>query len=148
MRVVLIVLTLACGSCLGNAATDDAAVPDMAFEADLANLDLLGALNCLQLNQCTSLCKNLMCVAACRDRATPAAKAKENDLQLCFNQNCPQTSDMASPICAPDSNGDRSAACLQCIANTQKASAGECVPPGAPECQKCFGQAKVCRDDK
>jgi hypothetical protein len=147
MRALLLCFALVSGSCLGGPASDDMGVPDMATEVDLYGVDLTGALNCLQLNQCTSACKNLMCVAACRDRATPLAKAKEADLQACFNQWCPQMSDMANPICALDANGDRSAACIQCISNTQQAAPSACNPAGAPECQKCFGQAKVCKDD-
>jgi hypothetical protein len=147
MRVILLVVSVICSSCLGGVSSDDMGVPDMASDVDLYGVDLAGRYNCLQLNQCTSNCKNLMCVAACREKATPIALAKEADLQSCLNTWCPQTSDMANPICALDANGERSASCKRCVENTQKATSSACTPPGAPECQKCFGQAKICLDD-
>jgi len=148
MRHLLLLCVLTSASCLDSVSDNDmSANVDMTVVRDLANLDLTGALNCLALNQCTSACKNLMCVAACRDRATPAAQAKELDLQRCFNQYCPQESDMASPICALDGMGNRSAACVQCIANTQKTSASDCTPPGSAECTKCYNAAQLCKAD-
>jgi hypothetical protein len=150
MRPAAILVFLVCllPSCLGDVSNDDASVPeDLASPRDLANLDLTGALTCLELNACTSACKNLMCVAACRDRASPQAKVKEADLQKCFNTYCPQEVDMGTAICKPDVDGNRSPACIQCITNTQKATATDCTPAGGPECTKCFNAAQTCKQD-
>lgn len=143
------VLALSLSSCLGSAAPGDASANfDLESNFDLGNLDLVGAYNCGALNQCEEQCKNTMCVAACREKATPAAVAKELALQGCFNQYCPQKSDMAAPICAPDPNtGMFSAGCLQCVANTQAASSTDCNPIGAPECSKCYSAMQACKSD-
>lgn len=151
-------LALALGSVLvagcldGPAGSDDAsAVVDMSSENDVDGSgggDLAGVYHCAQLNACEQLCKNLMCVAACRQMATASAVTKDVALQNCFNQFCPQQSDMASPICAQDpTTGARSAACTTCINNTLQATTTACSPTTAPECRMCYNPAQDCQND-
>jgi hypothetical protein len=148
MRLFLVAFLISSAGCLdGGVVTDASAAVDMAEPRDLEGVDLQGLLNCLQLNACTRACKNQMCVAACRDRGTPSAVAKEYILQQCFNMYCPQVAPPAAPICEPDTNMMYTAACLTCITNTQKAATTECSSPTAPECTKCFNAATDCKND-
>ena len=150
MRLATIALLALFGAgCLdGESGADASAAVDMRLPADFSGVDFLGVYNCSQLNACEQLCKNLMCVAACRQMGSPSAVTKEVALQKCFNQLCPQASDMASPICAADPvTGARSAACMTCINNTLKAATTDCTPVTAPECKMCFNQAQDCNAD-
>ena len=149
MRLVFAVaLFFSFAGCLGSTSPGDASANfDLETNFDLGNTDLAGAYNCSQLNDCEQKCKHTMC-AACREMATPQAVAKELALQSCFNQYCPQKSDMSAPICAPDpTTGMFSTACMTCVANTQAASSTSCNPTGAPECTRCFTQVQACKND-
>jgi hypothetical protein len=118
-------------------------IPDLYSPPDLEGVDLYGVLNCKALNDCTRNCGNTMCVAACRQRATPTAQTLEYNLQQCFFQYCPQQSDMATPTCAVLT----SASCTTCIFNTQQADTSTCNPAGAPECRMCYAQSQACLMD-
>ena len=149
MKLAALAFVTLLAGCLDDCGGADAsATVDMGAAVDFAGVDFLGVYNCSQLNACEQLCKNLMCVAACRQMASPSAVTKDVALQKCFNQFCPQASDMASPICAADPvSGVRSAACTTCINNTLKAATTDCSPVTAPECKMCFNPAQECNAD-
>jgi hypothetical protein len=149
MKLALALCSLLAVGCLDGGGGDDmSASVDMASPSGDGGDGDAGIYNCLQLNSCEQKCKNLMCVAACRQLATASALDKELALQKCFNQYCPQALDMGTPICAPDpTTGARSQACATCLTNTQQPSTTSCNPTSAPECTKCFNQAQDCTND-
>ena len=65
-------LSLLVAGCLdGGGGEDPSATVDMGSPIDFSGVDFLGVYNCSQLNACEQLCKNLMCVAACRQMEQP-----------------------------------------------------------------------------
>jgi hypothetical protein len=151
MRALAVALLLAAGcSDSGGAQQDLSAVVDLGPpNADLFGVDFAGDYNCVQLNLCESdpKCQNQLCQTACRNNATPSAQTKDQALQQCFSQYCPQQSDLGMAICARDSNGMITDACKTCLANTQRSMTGACTPANAPECHACLQQATDCKND-
>jgi hypothetical protein len=147
MRLILGLLLLCSAGCIDSGNGNDGKPADLAIQYDLVGIDFLGAYNCAQLNACEKLCRNLMCVSACRQMATPSALGKEVALQGCFNQYCPQ--DPSTAACGRDQDGKivNEAGCNACLANTLQATSGACTPSSAPECTKCFNQAQDCNSD-
>lgn len=150
MRIVLCLL-LSCAGCLDSAMPDvDMGLTDqdMAVEElpDLKNADLTGLLNCAALNAAENMCKatNATCVMELRKMATFSAIQKDEALQQCFHTNCPLST---GSVCEPNSSGDYTPACIQCVQNTLKASATDCTPPSANECTKCYNQGQACIHD-
>jgi len=146
---LLCLLLLACAGCLdGTAPTDDmsASEVDMAgmVTPDLQRADLFGLLNCAALDKAEAMCNanNATCVSQLRKMATPSAIQKDEALQQCFHAQCP-----LNGVCMPDSSGNYSAACVQCVQNTVKADKSACTPTGAPECTQCYNQAQICLAD-
>lgn len=147
MRPLLLSALVAVGCLNGDYSGPDMSVPaDMALNLnfDLAGVDLYGAYNCSQLNQCETACTTKACVFMCRNMSTPQAVVKEMALQACFAQYCPTG---AGQICAPSDMGTYSDACKQCINNTYVSTTGTCTPPSAPECHMCLSQANTCATD-
>ena len=147
MRALSLAAALFVAGCLsgdfnGNMPAD-LAVPNF----DLNGLDLMGAYNCQQLNNCEKTCTTPVCIFMCRQMATPAATFEEIELQNCFAQYCPPATDMGAGICAITNDmGTTSAACQTCINNTYIAAAMSCANK-APECHLCLSQAQTCSAD-
>ena len=152
MRALVLAALLAagCSDSGGGGPPDLSAVVDMRPpNADLFGIDFAGDYNCAQLNACESdpLCQNQLCQTACHNNATPSAQMKDQAVQQCFNQYCPQQNDLGTAICALDMNNMRSAACKQCLTNAQLAMTAACTPTDAPECHQCLQQVTDCKND-
>lgn len=150
MRLAILGALLLSGCLDATGVLDASAVVDLTPpSADLYGEDFSGAYHCAELNQCESGCDphNLLCLTVCRNLATPSALTKDQAVQQCFNQSCPQANDLGAAICALDANGKRSAACTTCLANTQQANPSGCMPASAPECHACYTQAMNCQHD-
>jgi hypothetical protein len=151
MRPLLLLVATIGAGCLDAAATDDAAASAVDMRTgpvgDLFGVDLFGAYHCGALNACEKACKNSLCIDNCRKMSTPDAVQKELALQGCFNQYCPQQSDMAHAICERDANGNFSGACLTCVDNTKVRNGSDCTPASAPECHQCLTPATTCAND-
>jgi hypothetical protein len=153
MRAALLIFLLGLGGCLDGPAAplDASASVDMTPpSADLYGVDYAGDYNCVALNACEIACdqRNLLCLTACHNMATPSALMADQAVQQCFNQYCPQASDLGTAICAVDNNGMRSAACTQCLNNAQLPTTVSCSPSTAPECHACAAQALACKNDR
>lgn len=152
MRAIVVVVTLVIAGCPSETTTPadlSAAVVDMAQPPDLGRPDSGGdggVFNCRELNACTTACRNQACVTACRARASMAAVMKEMAVQMCFNAQCPQVSDMGMAICMRDGSGNVSTACQTCVDNTQKPANMTCTG-NPPECHQCVTQVADCVKD-
>lgn len=147
MRASFLAAALVAAGCIGGDfaqnGAQDLAVPIF----DLSGLDLYGAYNCAQLNQCENTCTTPVCIFTCRKNATPTATFEEIELQSCFVEFCPPLSATGGPgLCAANDMGLTSAACSTCINNTYVAAGMSC-PDKAPECHKCLTQATTCSSD-
>lgn len=149
MRWIVALALLTAGCLNGDYNEADASVPaDMALNLtfDLSNYDLSGLYNCAQLNACEQACMTKACSFMCRNMATPPAVAKDSALQSCFNQYCPTGT---GGVCAPDSMGMLSAACMMCLKNTQLSPSASCSPTQVTsECGMCYSQAQICLNDQ
>jgi len=151
MRALAVAAVLLAAGCSDSGGGQDAsgAVDMTPPSADLFGVDFAGDYTCAQLNACELACdpRNLLCLTACHNMATPSAQMKDQAVQQCFNQYCPQQSDLGTALCALDAGGKRSAACIQCLTNAQLSMASACTPTDAPECHACYQQALDCKND-